>query len=102
MLSGVEKRHTFFFAFSLRLCGFLETPTVSSLFPIRAKRSSLLLCGLAALREPTFRQTEHSVSRKAAKPQRKRKEERTSLLHSTWHLQRRNEFHQGICTSKMS
>src|SRR5688572_9006526 len=33
------------------------------------------LCGFAALREPTFRQTEHSVSRKAAKPQRKRKEE---------------------------
>src|SRR5687768_14400124 len=33
------------FAFPLRLCGFLETRTVSSLFPVRAKRSSRLLCG---------------------------------------------------------
>src|SRR5688572_20338511 len=54
------------------LCGFLETRTVSS--------SSRLLCGFATLREPIFRQTEHSVSRKAAKPQRIHKEERRAFL----------------------
>src|SRR5688500_2811362 len=33
------------------------------------------LCGFAAFREPTFLQNQNSVSRKAAKPHRKRKEE---------------------------